>query len=271
MSGAIMNNLIIKRTQFETVSGMMLQKGILLLLVLFLSLAAAPVSADEESEDKAEFGFELYMWMSTLKQTTATGDEVVLTFGDILKKLDFTLMGRGTVQKNRLFGVADVIYLGMSGSQRHDGEFLGQPIEGKLDVGIKSWILNFVGGYDLVSNDKDQFGLAAGARYLDLSLDTTLKIGEGKRKNNISGEVWDGVVGFKGRHNYSDGHYLNYYADVGAGDSKLTWQAMANFAYDYKKFTGIIGYRYLKWNFKNDSLIDDMRVHGPYLGAKWTW
>ena len=59
---------------------------------------------------------------------------------------------------------------------------------------------------------------------------------------------------------------------MGGGNSKLTWQAMANFAYDYKKFTGIIGYRYLKFNFKNDApAMDDMRVHGPYLGVKWTW
>ena len=48
---------------------------------------------------------------------------------------------------------------------------------------------------------------------------------------------------FKGRHNDPDGHYLDYYADVGGGGSSLTWQAAANFSYDYKKFTGIVGYR----------------------------
>lgn len=249
-----------------------LQKCLLMLMAVLLLLGAAPVSAQEESTDKAEFGFEAYLWAATLRQTTATGDRVLITFGDILKSLDFTAMVRGSVQKDRFFGAADVIYLGMSDSQRHKGEFLGHPVTGKLEVGVKSWILNLVGGYELVDNGKSKFGLVAGARYLDLTLDTTFRLEEQKRKRTEGGSTWDGIVGFRGRHNYPDGHYFNYYADVGSGDSKLTWQGMANFAYDYKKFTGVIGYRYLKWNFKNDSpALDDMTVHGPYLGAKWTW
>ena len=212
------------------------------------------------------------MWMASIRQTTATGDRVVITFGDIVKALDFVAMIRGTAQKGRFFGAADVIYMGISDSQRHQGEFLGKPVTGKLEVGINSWILNLVGGYELIDNGKDKFGLTAGARYLDLTLDTTVRIEDLKRKESSSGSGWDGVVGFRGRHNYDDGHYLNYYADVGGGNAKLTWQAMANFSYDFKKFTGIAGYRYLKWNFSNDApAVDDMTVHGPYLGLKWTW
>ncbi len=52
----------------------------------------------------------------------------------------------------------------------------------------------------------------------------------------------------------------------------MTWQTMVNFSYDYKKFTGVVGYRYLKWNFKNDQpALDDLTIHGPYMGAKWSW
>ena len=249
-----------------------LQKCLLALFAVLLLLGTNTVSAQEESADKAEFGFEAYLLMPTIQQTTVNGDRVLITFGDILKNLDFTAQIRGTVQKGRFFGAADMLYLDMSTSQRHKGEFLGQPITGKLELGVKSWVLNFIGGYELIDNEKRKFGITAGARYLDLTLDTTVKLQDLKRKESRGGDVWDAIVGFRGRHNYSDGHYFNYYADVGGGESKLTWQAMVNFAYDYKKFTGIIGYRYLKWNFKNDSAaLDDMRVHGPYLGAKWTW
>ena len=249
-----------------------LHKGLLLMISVMLLLVAAPVSAEEKSAGDTEFGFEAYLWMPTLRANTPTGDPVLITFGDLLKNLDMTAMIRGSVQKDRFFGVADVLYMNLGTSQKHDGEFLGQPVTGKLKVGLDAWALNFVGGYNLLDNGKDTFGLAAGARYLKLTLDTTIKVEDQKQKNSIDGNTWDGVVGLKGRHNYPDGHYFNYYADVGGGDSKLTWQALVNFAYDYKKFTGTIGYRYVKWNFKNDApALDDLAVHGPYLSIKWTW
>jgi len=267
-----MNNWKDKQTTSGIFTGFALQKGLLLLITVMSLLVAVPVSAEEKSAGDTEFGFEAYLWMPTLSARTVTDDPILITFGDLLKSLDFTVMLRGDVQKDRFFGVADVLYLNISNSQRHDGEFLGQPIEGKLEVGIKAWVLNFIGGYELVDNGKDSFGLAAGARYLKLTLDTTVKLEDQKKKGSVGDSVWDGVVALRGTHHFPDGHYFNYYADVGAGDSKLTWQALANFAYDYKKFTGKIGYRYLKWNFKNDAeAMDNLNVHGPYLSLKWTW
>ena len=55
--------------------------------------------------------------------TTATGDEVVINFGDILKNLDMTAMIRGSVQKDRFFGVADVLYMSLGTSKKLDEEF----------------------------------------------------------------------------------------------------------------------------------------------------
>ena len=249
-----------------------LQNGLLLFITVMLLLIAAPVSAEEESAGDTEFGFEAYLWMPTIRTNTVNGGRVLITFGDILKNLDLTAMLRFSAQKDRFFGVADVLYLDVGTSQKHDGEFLGQPVEGKLDVGLEAWVLNFIGGYELVDNGKDRFGLAAGARYLKLTLDTTVKLNDNKEKDSFSESVWDGVIALRGTHHFPDGHYFNYYADVGGGGSKLTWQALADFAYDYKKFTGKIGYRYLKWNLKNDAkAIDDLTTHGPYISFKWTW
>ncbi len=267
-----MKNLEQKLNAVGNRAGVSLQKYTLLLITALLLIGAAPVCAEEESTDKTEFGFEAYMWAATINQTTATGDRVVITFGDIVKNLDMVAMIRGVAQKDRFFGAVDVIYLGISDPQTRKGEFLGKPVTGKLEIGINAWILNLVGGYELIDSGKNKFGIVAGARYLDLTLDTTRRLQDRKKKESRGDDVWDAVIGFRGRHDYPDGHYFNYYADVGGGESKLTWQAMANFAYDYKKFTGLIGYRYLKWNLKNDApAVDDMTSHGPYLGIKWTW
>lgn len=267
-----MKNREHKQKSIGMMTGLVWQKCLSFLVVVLLLSLATPVSAQEKSADDWQFGAQVYLWGATIKGNTNTGDSFTWDFGDILKNLDLAAMTTFDARKNKFSMLADVIYLDLGKSQKHPGEFLGQPIEGKLNLGLTNWVLNLIGGYNLIDTDKSRLDFAAGARYLDLTLDVTVKLDDNKKKFTDAGSFWDGVVGIKGRHNYSDGHYLNYYADVGGGDSKLTWQAMANFAYDYKKFTGIVGYRYLKWNFKDDNPpLDDLTIHGPYISAKWSW
>ena len=238
-------------------------------MALSLLLGATTVSAQEKSADQWQFDATVYLWGSTLKMHTPQGDAVMMNFGTILKNLDFAAMGTFEARKDKFSMLTDVIYMNLSDSQKHDGEFQGVPIEGKLTVGMKSWVLNLIGGYKLVDNGKNIFDIAAGARYLDVEIPVTIKLNDNKIKTSESGSGWDGVVGLKGRHYFPDGYYFNYYADIGGGYSKLTWQTAVNFSYDYKKFTGVVGYRYLKWNFKNDQpALDDLVIHGPYIGAK---
>ena len=249
------------------------KKCSLFLIFVLLLLGASPGWAEEKSADQWQYDFQIYLWAPTLKNNTVTGDKVTINFGTILKNLDFTAMMTFGARNNKFSMLADVLYLDISDSKKHEGHFLGQPVTGKLKVGLEAWVLNFIGGYNLIDNGKNQFDITAGARYLKAEVPVSFKPDDDVTKYvGKQGQVWDGVIGFKGRHHYPDGHYLNYYADVGGGDSKLTWQAMVNFAYDYKKFTGIIGYRYLKWNFKNDApALDDMTVHGPYMALKWSF
>jgi len=243
-----------------------------ILLFSILMLAAASVSAEEKSADQWQYDFQVYLWGATIKNTTVTGDSTVMNFGSIISNLDFVVMTTLGARKNKFSMLADVIYMDLSDTQSRKGEFLGYPVTGKYTVSLNSWVLNLIGGYNLVDSGKDVFDIAAGARYLDLEVESILKVNDLKRKVGGDNQLWDGVVGFKGRHYYPDGYYFNYYADVGGGDSKLTWQGVANFAYDYKKFTGIIGYRYLKWDFGHGAdVLDDMVIHGPYVSAKWSF
>ena len=267
-----MKNVNRKHNALRLLTGIDLSKGLLLMIATLLLFGAAPLAAQEKSADDWQYDVQIYLWGATVKGTTVTGDPITMTFGDILKNLDLAAMTTLGARKNKFSMLADVIYLSIGDSQRHNGEFLGQPVTGKLEVGLDAWVLNFIGGYNVVDSGTNQFDITAGARYLDLKLDATFKLGEQKRKIPAGDNIWDGVIGFKGRHNFSDGHYVNYYADIGGGGSKTTWQAVANFAYDYKRFTGIVGYRYLHWNLKNDAkALDDLTLHGPYISAKWSF
>lgn len=264
-----MNNRKQGQKVLQIFSGVSLQKCLSSLMVVLLSLGATTVSAEEKSADQWQFDTTVYLWGSTLKQTTAAGDPVTINFGTILKNLDFAAMATFGARKDRFSMLADVIYMDLSTDRKHDGEFQGVPIEGKLTVGLKSWVLNLIGGYTLIDSGKNVFDIAAGARYLDIEVPVTIKLNDHKIKTSAQGSGWDGVIGLKGRHNFPDGYYFNYYADIGGGYSKLTWQTAVNFSYDYKKFTGLVGYRYLKWNFKNDQpALDDLVIHGPYAGIR---
>jgi len=249
-----------------------LQKGLLILMTSLLFLAATSVSAEEKSADQWQFDTTVYLWGATLKMHTPQGDPVMINFGTILKNLDLAAMVTLAARKDKFSMLADVIYMDLSDSQKHDGNFQGVPIEGKLTVGMKSWVLNLIGGYNLIDSGKDVFDIAAGARYLDVEVPVTIKLNNNKIKTSGQDSGWDAVIGLKGRHNFNDGYHFNYYADIGGGFSKLTWQTAANFSYDYKKFTGVVGYRYLKWNFTNDQpALDDLVIHGPYVGAKFSF
>jgi hypothetical protein len=264
-----MNNQQKKRSGFGPVAALTRLQRLVLPLLL---LTASSAFAQEKSADQWQYDFQVYLWGATIKNTTVTGDSTVLNFGTIISNLDFVVMTTLGARKDRFSMLADVIYMNLSDSQTKKGEFLGYPVTGKVNVDLNAWVLNLIGGYNLVDNGKNVFDIAAGARYLDLEFESTSKVNGLTRKSGVSDQLWDGVVGFKGRHYYPDGYYFNYYADVGGGDSRLTWQAVANFAYDYKKFTGIVGYRYLKWDFGHGSeVLDDMVIHGPYVSAKWSF
>jgi len=259
-----------KQNALESIKKSGWQNGLLPLLALSLALGATSVSAEEKSADEWQFDATVYLWGSTLHQNTQTGESVVINFGTILKNLDFAAMATFGARKGKFSMLTDVIYMDLSDDQKHEGEFLGRPVEGKLTVGLKSWVLNLIGGYNLIDSGKNVFDIAAGARYLDVDVPVTVKLNDLKIKRSNQDSGWDGVIGLKGRHNFPDGYYFNYYADIGGGYSKLTWQTAVNFSYDYKKFSSVVGYRYLKWNFENDQpALDDLVIHGPYMGIKF--
>lgn len=264
------------RVQKQKLIGMMTdlawQKSLSVLIVVLLLCLATPVSAQEKSADDWQFDATLYLWGATMKMHTPAGDSVTMNFGTILKNLDLAAMTTFGARKNKFSMLADVIYMDLSTDQKHDGEFNGKPIEGKLTVGMQAWVLNLIGGYNLIDSGKNVFDIAAGARYLDVKVPVTIKLNDHKRKTTATGSGWDGVIGLKGRHDFPDGYYFNYYADIGGGYSKTTWQTAVSFSYDYKKFTSVVGYRYLKWNLKNDApALDDLVIHGPYAGLKWSF
>ena len=124
-------------------------------------------------------------------------------------------------------------------------------------------------GYAVVDNDSTRVNLVAGARYLWIDLDLDFAIGPITLNASDSGSVIDGIVGFKTRTKMADRWDFLFYADIGTGDSDITWQALGAVAYKYKSADLVAGYRYLTWNFGGADALNDLTIYGPYVGVKF--
>ena len=245
-------------------------------LLQAMSMSGTAAAANE-ADDQWEFEATIYMWTPEIDATTQGGTDLNLSFNDIYKNLDFTFMGAFTGRKDKWSFLVDEVYMDLSDSDSASRTLvdLGATLKLDLDVSLKSSITTIAGGYNLVNQDGLLLDVIGGARYVWMEVDVKLKgktVGlspEGSRKvkENESDGNWDAIVGAKGRYSIDDNWYLPYYADVGGGQSDLTWQALAGVGYQFGWGDVTATYRYLDYDFDSDYLVKDLTVKGPVFGA----
>ncbi len=177
-------------------------------------------------------------------------------------------MGTFEARRNRWSIIADGIYLDL-GNEKNTiltGRS-GTPVNGSVDLSISAWVLTGAVGYDLVQSDRGTLAVVGGARYLDLSTDLTLGVQGLQAERSRSEGLLDGIVGLRGAINLSEHWYLPYYADIGTGDSDLTWQALAGIGYRFGWGDIRLVYRYLDYQMDEDKPLEDLTVSGPLLGV----
>lgn len=267
----------------------LISKG-LAAVVLTVTLAAAVTAAAEETAaataaptetataDDWKFGFELYGYLASIGGEAANGQDFDIDFSDILDNLDFAFMGTAGAYKGKWSFVADALYMDVS---KDEAGSLTVPLTShvsltqnvKADVGIETWVVTPSVGYDLVANEKASLTILAGARYMWLK--TSMKVSRsnqfkyGEHKISESQSNWDGIVGVRGQILLTEKWFLPYYADIGTGDSDLTWQVMGGVGYRFKHFDLVGGYRYMAWNFGGGYIIDNINLSGPMVGVKF--
>ena len=248
-----------------------------LLTTLAMSCGLASTLAVAAEQDPApghwEWGAQIYLWGAGIGGTTVGGDDVDISFNDLISNLDFAYMGTLAARRDKLTLFADLMYLDVTGSDSTTANLIGFPVKAEIDVGMKGFISTLGGAYRVLETDNTDLHALAGARYLKLDADLDIEIAAigVKESYSDSGSVWDGVVGVKGNTDLTDNWYLSYYADVGTGNSKLTWQALGAVNYRFSKVDAVLGYRYLAWEFDNDDTFDDVNISGPYAGVKFRW
>ena len=242
-----------------------------------------------------------YGWLTSLKGSqTIRGrtSDVNASFVDVIDKTlgnGGSLIGLMTDMEARkgnfaLFG--DVIWekvsVGKSGARsRSVAPGISGSLGAALDLKYQMAIVEAGGAYEFARWGPVSFDVLAGARYwnqtadLDLNVTGTLDLRDLAVSRNKaiarSGTVdWvDGFGGGRVRIALAPGQQLFFRGDVGAGGSKLSWQTIAAYSYDFGTkngitYSGVLGYKALYVDYAQGTGRNryrfDMLQYGPVIG-----
>ena len=249
----------------------------------FAIFTVNPVLAQGESsapQDEWRFSAAIYLWGADISGKTIGGSEVEVGFSDLVDNLEMAFMGAFAARKNKWSLLTDVIYMDLGVDTTADLSVpvgpIQVPVTTSVSLDVEAWILHFAAGYNLYSKGKTRLDLIGGARYLDLDQTMFLELqslGPGlSRTISESLTALDGIVGLKGQASLGERWYLPYYVDVGAGESKLTWQATAGIGYRAGRVWNLaLVYRHLEWDLDSTLVIDEINFSGPTLGVIFRW
>lgn len=273
------------------------QKAVLsLFFSIFLVLLLTPPILAQPPRNKWQIAITPYLWLPNIDGTlkydflseTSGSPSVKVGPNDYLESLDFALMVKGEARRAKWSIFTDLVYIDFSNESGRVEliDFGGSgktPLSASIDAGTESslkgtaWTL--VCGYGLLQEDMGRLDIIAGFRYFGLEASTDWRLtaaingpGGGRgfpRAGSISKseDLWDGVIGIKGRLNLgSSNFYVPYYFDIGTGSSQVTWESAVGLAYAFKWFDIMAAYQHLYYDMDDDGILQDMRFDGPAVG-----
>ncbi len=223
------------------------------------------VTAPTETVSAWEYTGQIYLWGASIDGSTGRGVPLQIEFEDILDNLRMAGMGTLAAKKDKLTLMADIIYMDVNKKNLNVPVGPG-PIVSLNSLGMKAWIIQPIVSYAVHETDTYRFELLAGARYM--SLDVPVGFSEPIGKVSTSDDAWNGIIGIRGTHDFTDRWVGNYHFDVGTGDSDTTWQGLVGIGYKFEKYSLHAGYRYLTWDHDGEA-IDDLTLDGVYAGVRF--
>ncbi|MEP6942394.1 MAG: hypothetical protein ABI981_05635 [Betaproteobacteria bacterium] len=254
------------------------------------SMAQAPSAFDAS---RWQFTATLYGYFPSIGGKLAFpvdtgGSSINVNADKVIDSLKFAFMGTLDANNGRWGMFTDLIYLDLGGSKSRVRDFsignIGLPATttADLNLNLKGTLWTVAGEYRVISDPSLKVDVLAGARLFDIkpTLGYSIygdlgPIREAGRSgsSSVKEDFWDGIVGLKGRYAFGDRRewFIPFYADVGTGQSDLTWQVAAGVGYSYNWGSVFAMWRYLDYNFKSSSRIDNINFNGPMLGVAFQW
>ena len=267
-------------------------------ITLLAAALAAPLSvmslpAFAQSADGWRFQAALNGYLPDISGSTSfpdggPGSGVTIDAKTILDNLKMTFMGSFEASRRDWGLFTDVLYMDVGTTRSGFREFtiggleLPAGVSAKVDYDLKGWIWTSGGVWHVFADPVSTFDAVAGARLLDitqtLGWETSGNIGTiplpgraGVSKVSLSN--WDAIVGVKGRVVFGETRkwFVPYYADIGAGESKFTMQAIGGVGYSFGWGEVVGSWRYIDYEMKSGQRIENMSFNGPMISAVFRW
>ena len=246
-----------------------LATGLAIVLCLLLASSLPVKAATGPDPDRWTLGGSVYLWAAGVEGTSAEGDDIDISFTELLDSLEGGIMGVVAAQKGKWTVIADLLYLSIHEEDETTANLVGLPIELDVDVKLRGFVSTFGVAYRVIDEDRTSLDLLAGARYFDLDVDFDAEVGPGKIEYSDSGDALDGIIGGQVLTSLTDRWYVSFYGDVGTGDSEVTWQAWPGVGYRFGNVDAVAGYRHLAWETDDGDTFEDLSFSGPMLGVKF--
>ena len=233
-------------------------------------LLAAPLASQAGDW---EYSVTPYLWLPTISMDSpnfnGTGGGLDVGPTNYLQALDFGLMLDADARNGEWVILGDLIYLDFG--IKSDDITPGPIFNPTSKIDLSASILNLAGGKTLVKSDDYYMDTVIGWRRTHLDLDTKVN---GNILPSFSPSLTfnDFIVGVNGEYDFPDSKWsVPYYADIGTGDSDLTWQAVIGVDYAFDSWKLHMNYRHLDYDFGDVGIIQDLQTtfSGPTIGAKF--
>ena len=270
-----------------------MKRKILVVAALATALAFMAPVASAQTADTWKWQASIYAYLPDISGRStfpaeSGGGGSTLDAETILDNLKMTFMGNIEASNGRWGMFTDVVYMdlgnGKSGFRDFTlgGSALPAGVDANASYDLKGWAWTLAGTWRVASDPASRMDVLAGARLFDMrqtfEYELTGNVGSipvAERAGAFEGKLsnWDAIVGVKGRFAFGEDRkwFVPYYADMGTGESDLTFQAMGGLGYSFA-WGDIVGvWRYLDYDMKSGKKIESMTFNGPAIAAVFHW
>jgi len=253
----------------------------------------APGSVLAQGAENWEFKAAIYGYFPTIGGTgkfrpSGSGGSASVDIDTILDNLKFTFMGQFEARKDEFGVFTDLVYMDVGADK--SGTRAMTIGERDLPVGasasasydMKGWLWTLAGTYRAITTPNYQLDVVAGARLLDIEQKLgfslagnigSIPVADRAGQGTADLANWDAIVGVKGRASFGEDRrwFVPYYVDIGAGESKFTWQAIAGIGYQFDWGGLVAAWRYIDYDMKSGKSLEDLNFNGPGIAVVFSW
>lgn len=257
---------------------------------VLLTGAAQAQTVPNANDPGWRFSLTPYLWLPNVSGELRYGPSngaaanVDMDAKNIVDSLKFGLTFGAEARYGRFTLATDLLYLdlGNSSSQVRSVDFgAAGRVQATANLGTQtsfsSTLWTLAPGYTLLEGAWGNLDLQAGFRVMAMRSRTNVQLvtdvtgprqGETFTRTgrlSASDQIWDGIIGFRGRIELGSGFYLPYAADIGGGGSNLTWQIQGGLGYSTGWAGVVAGYRYLSYQQNGNAHVQELTMGGPFI------